>query len=128
VRTIWKVLLGVFSCLPIAFFVVFFFWLIPAFFDDRVDGQISEFERRFNMLLPVAMATSVVLILLLIVYGLLLARRTDLQIGEKIGVPVVILFTNGILLPLVWWFYIWRESNLNALSRRAPAQPPPGTP
>ena len=56
--------------------------------------------------------------LLLLLYAVLLYRRADLDPGEKVGIPVAILFTNGIVLPFVWWLYIWRGSNLQGLSRR----------
>jgi hypothetical protein len=118
VNKTWKVLLGLVSLLPIAFFVIYFGWLIPAFFFRSGAGEESEFSRRFDVLVPLAMATGGILIVLLLVYTLLVARRADLQIGEKVGVPVIILFSNGMLLPLIWWLYVWRESNLNALSRR----------
>jgi hypothetical protein len=116
----WKVLLGLVSLLPLAFFAIYFAWLIPSFFYSSSTGGETEFSRRFDVLLPAAIAASVALIVLLLIYAVLLARRPDLQIGEKIGVPILILFSNGILLPLVWWLYIWRGSNLDALSRRSP--------
>lgn len=117
-RTTWKVLLGVVSLAPVLFFALFFFWLIPAFFAPVMEGAPSLFSQRFESLRPLALDVSAVLILLLLLYVTLLARRPDVHLGEKIGIPLVILFTNGIVLPVVWWLYIWRKSNLNELSRR----------
>ena len=111
-------MLGAVSLVPLVFFGFFFFWLVPAFFAPRVEGAPSLFSQRFDQLLPVAMVTSGTLMLLLVVYATLLYRRSDVQIGEKIGVPLGILITNGIILPFVWWLYIWRESNIDRLTRR----------
>lgn len=92
--------------------------LIPSFFAPRENGAVSEFARRFDMLMPAAIATSLLLVILVAVYTWILARRPDLQTGEKIGIPAVLLVTNGILLPVVWWFYIWRDASIAGLSRR----------
>ena len=117
-KTTWKILLGVVSLVPIVFFAFFFFWLIPAFFAPRAEGSPSLYSQRFDSLVPAAIATSVMVMLLLLLYALLLYRRADLDFGEKVGVPFAIFFTNGLVLPVVWWLYIWRESDLQALSRR----------
>jgi len=109
-KTILKLLLGVISIEPIAFFLLFFVWLLPAF--GRHANGHSLFRERFHTIVPFAIASSVMIIALLLIYTIVLARRPDLTTVEKIGVPLAIVMTNGILLPLIWWLYIWRESNL----------------
>ena len=117
-KIIGKLLLGLLSVVPLVFFGFFFFWLLPSFFSpSALPNGRSEYTTRFDMVIPFAIGTSVLLIVLLIVYSILLARRPDVQIGEKIGVPLGIFISNGILLPLVWWLYVWRESNLASISR-----------
>jgi glucose-6-phosphate-specific signal transduction histidine kinase len=115
-RTTWKLLIGALSFIPLLFFAVFFFWLIPAFFAPRVEGAPSLFSQRFDSLLPVAISTSAILIALLVLYAALLYHRPGVHVGEKIAIPLGILLTNGIILPFVWWLYIWRESNMQKLS------------
>lgn len=119
-KTGWKVLLGVLSFEPIVFLAVFIFWLVPSFMGTASSGKgQSSFEQRFELLLPLAIASSILVLVLLVVYTVLLARRPDLQVVEKIGIPLGLIATNGIFLPLVWWLYIWRESNLSRASRIA---------
>lgn len=114
-----KIVLGVLSLEPLIFFAAFFLWLLPSFVAPRAaPNEPSLFQQRFGTLIPLAIASSVLIVLLLLVYVVLLARRGDLQVAEKIGVPLGILFSNGIILPLVWWLYIWRESGLTRISQR----------
>jgi hypothetical protein len=123
-KTLGKLLLGILSFEPLVFFGLFFFWLLPSFMVQPDDGQESLFSDRFDVLIPLAIASSVLILALLLVYAVLLARRPDVHIAEKVGVPLGIFFTNGIVLPLVWWLYVWRESNLTAISR--PTRPESG--
>lgn len=116
--TFGKALLGVISFEPIIFFTLFFVWLLPSFRMRTKNGVPSLFEERFELLLPLAIGSSILLIVLLLTYVVLLARRPDLSVAEKVGVPLGIFFTNGIILPLVWWLYVWRESNLADLPRK----------
>ncbi len=117
-RTFGKALLGVISFEPIVFFALFFLWLLPSFWVRTANKVPSLFEQRFDDLLPLAIVSSFVVILLLLTYAVLLARRPDVAIAEKVGVLLGIVFSNGIILPLVWWVYVWRESNLSDLPRK----------
>ena len=117
-KTTWKILLGVASLVPLVFFASFFFWLVPAFFARRVEGEPTLFSQRFDTLQPLAIGVSGMLLFLLVVYATLLYRRPDVSSDEKIGVLVTIFVTNGIVLPFAWWLYVWRESSLAHLSRR----------
>lgn len=106
---IGKVVLGLVSSIPFVFFILFFFWLIPAFFVHQPEGQEeSLFSQRFDALVPLAIATSVVLIALTAVYAIILARRPAVSLGEKIAIPIAVIFTNGLILPFVFWVYVWR--------------------
>jgi hypothetical protein len=111
-------LLGVLSVEPLAFFAVFFFWLLPSFGRSTESASVSIFRERFHMLVPFAIVSAVLLLILMLVYIIVLARRPDLSVGEKIGVPIGIFVTNGIVLPLIWWFYVWRRLSLNAFTVR----------
>ncbi len=113
-----KLVLGALSLVPAAFFALFFAWLLPSFFRRSPHQEPSLFAMRFDLIAPIAIGTSALLIILMLFYTVLLARRPDVQVAEKVGVPLGIFFTNGIVLPLVWWLYVWRGSNLAALGRR----------
>jgi hypothetical protein len=101
-----KLLLGILSLSPILFFCVFFLWLLPSFF--RTAPGAPSFRDRFELIVPFAIATAASVVLQTILYGVVLARRTNLAVIEKVGIPAVILVTNGIVLPFVWWLYIWK--------------------
>jgi len=121
-RVLGKVILGILSIEPIIFFALFFGWLLPSFMAPRHGTEPSLFHERLEALMPLAKTSLLFIIVLIVVYAIALSRRADLQVGEKVGVPVVILFSNGLALPFVWWLYVWRESNLGNISRR-PAPP-----
>jgi hypothetical protein len=116
-KLLGKILLGILSFVPVVFFAAFFFWLIPSFFRRSAAGP-SLFSTRLELLLPAAIATSVILLMLLVIYAVVLWRRPGLAVAEKVGVPVAILFSNGIILPLVWWLYVWREADLATIRQR----------
>lgn len=118
-KALSKLVLGIFSLVPVVFFVAFFGLLLPSFFRAHASGQRSIFATRFDALVPFAVSTSILLLVLLLVYTVLLVRRSDLHIAEKIGVPLGILFTNGIVLPAIWWLYVWRESSVRGLFKSA---------
>lgn len=113
-----KLVLGVFSFIPIVFFGLFFASILASVIRQTPDIGESLFGISFERIIPLAMVTAIVLLLLMLFYTVILARRPDLEVVEKVGVPLGIFFTNGIVLPLVWWLYIWRESNLAAAGRR----------
>ena len=104
-----KLILGVLSLVPFVFFALFFGWLVPAFFAPTPEGEETLFGQRFDQLVPLAMMTSALLVVVAIVYAVMLARRPSISLPEKVGVPVAIVFTNGIILPLVFWMYVWRR-------------------
>ncbi|HET7434439.1 MAG TPA: hypothetical protein VFN10_06960 [Thermoanaerobaculia bacterium] len=116
-KRLLKIALGMLSLEPLVFFAVFFFWLIPSFWGLTPTAAMT-YRERFDALVPFAVASTVVLLVLALTYTALIATRSDVTVVEKVGVPITIIISNGILLPLVWWLYIWRNGSLRSTSRR----------
>jgi uncharacterized membrane protein YcaP (DUF421 family) len=106
------ILLGVLSLEPLGFFAMVAMWLLPSV------ASGSLFRERFHRLVPFALATAILVVSQLVIYALILARRTSVSIVEKVCVPACIFISNGIVLPFVWWLYEWKRSDFRALFRR----------
>ena len=104
-----KIVLGILSVVPFLFFVLVFTWLMPVVFAPLPEEvRQSLFSRRFDPLVPLAVAALVLFVLLTVAYAVLVYRRPALPLAEKIAVPMAIIVTNGLVLPLVFWVYVWR--------------------
>lgn len=99
-----RIAVGLVSIEPLVFSIGVVGWLVASF------GR-APFASTFPVVKWAAGISAVVLIALTLFYGVLLTRRTRVSLAEKIGVPLAILFSNGIILPLVWWVYVWRPSD-----------------
>lgn len=115
-----KLLLGLVSLLPLIFLVTLAFWIVPSFLLSPERG-VSQFGFTSDAVAPYAIGAVALLLVLIAIYTLLLLRREDVHPVEKAFVPVAILFTNGFVLPVVWWLYVWKGRSIASIRASRPA-------
>ena len=115
--------LGLLSVAPIVYLVVFLTYIMPQFESlfGRSGPPVAQFDALFGTVFYVHLSVIILVLALIGFYVVHVLRARHLSEHAKPAWIAAIVIGNMVVMPIAWYFFIWRQPIASPQPRHTPA-------